>query len=66
MEKKSKEEVKVGTIVMVLDAKNEFNRWRLGRIEKLYYGHDGMCRVVEVLVGRTRLVRPVVKLVKLI
>jgi len=63
---KSKEEIIEGTIVMVLDVKNEFNCWRLGRIEKLYYGQDGMCRVVEVRVGKTLLVRPLVKLAKLL
>ena len=49
---KSKENnIKVNDIITVLDENQKKNKWRLGKIEKLITGKDGIIRGAEVKVA---------------
>jgi hypothetical protein len=60
--KEKKPNVKVGDIVLLIDANSQRGQWPLGRIERVFPGTDGVVRVVDIHVNGTTLRRPVAKL----
>jgi len=62
----SDERIDEGTLVLVLDVKNSFNVWALGKIVKLHRGTDNLYRTADVKVGNTIVTRPFVKLAKVL
>ena len=66
--KKNKESnIKVNDIVTILDENQKKNKWRLGKIEKLIAGKDGIIRGEEAKVAEqnkkpTVIMRPLQKL----
>lgn len=69
----SKENLRVNDMVLVVDLDSPRNCWKIGRIEEVHRGEDGLVRKAKVRLGRkgvpmekpTFLERPVQKLVKL-
>ena len=61
---KSSRVANVGDVVIVHDDYVPRHLWRLGRIEKLYTGKDGLVRGAEIRIGKTGSIikRPVSKL----
>ena len=56
---------RVGQVVVVLDPVTATRKWKVGRIEKLYPGPDGITRVVDVRYDNKVFRRPVNKLCSL-
>ena len=54
--------MEIGRLVVVIDENQPPMRWKLGRIDKLYPGNDGVARVALVKTANGFLTRPVVKL----
>lgn len=59
---KSPVKVDVGMLVIIVDENQPPMRWKLGRIEELHPGDDGVVRVVTVRTATRSYKRPVVKL----
>lgn len=59
---KSPVKVDVGMLVIIVDENQPPMRWKLGRIEELHPGEDGVVRVVTVRTATRSYKRPVVKL----
>ena len=45
------ENIKVGDVVLVIEPDLPRRHWKLGRIEAVYPGRDGLVRVVDVRTG---------------
>ena len=54
-----KKNLKVGEVVVVIDADMARRDWKVGRIEQVYPGNDGLVRVVDVKVRGRTLRRPI-------
>ncbi|XP_058827050.1 uncharacterized protein LOC131687034 [Topomyia yanbarensis] len=54
--------IDVDRLVVIVDANQPPMRWKLGRIDELHPGQDGVVRVVTVKTATGRLTRPVEKL----
>jgi len=61
----SKDEVKSGDIVIVVDDQAPRNTWKMGRVMTTFPGKDGVARVVDVKTENGTYRRPVAKLCKL-
>ena len=59
------EPIHVGDIVTVLDRKNAFNQWPVGKVVEIYTGVDKLPRSAMIKVGVTHVVRPLTKLCKI-
>jgi hypothetical protein len=57
---KTKLSLKEGDVVLIKGEKNEKNkgRWKLGRVDKLFPGRDGIVRAVRLRAGKSFLERP--------
>ena len=55
----------VGDVVLVMDPVRRRTQWKLTLIEELYWGRDGLRRVVRVRIGKSSFLRPVQRLVPL-
>ncbi|XP_037820796.1 uncharacterized protein LOC119609875 [Lucilia sericata] len=55
----------IGDLVVIKKDKLPPNEWRLGRIEKVFPGHDNNIRVAEIRTSSGILTRPITKLVLL-
>lgn len=55
----SQKNLKVGEVVVVIDADMARRDWKVGRIEQVYPGNDGLVRVVDVKVRGRTLRRPI-------
>ncbi|XP_011866618.1 PREDICTED: uncharacterized protein LOC105561342, partial [Vollenhovia emeryi] len=55
-------EIKVGSLVLIIDERLPPCKWPLARITALHPGKDGLVRVVTLKTPTTTLIRPVVKL----
>ena len=55
----SQKNLKVGEVVVVIDADMARRDWKVGRIEQVYPGNDGLVRVVDVKVHGRTLRRPI-------
>lgn len=55
----------IGDLVIIRQDKLPPNEWRLGRIEKVFPGHDNNVRVAEIRTSTGVIRRPIVKLVLL-
>ena len=62
---REKGNLKVNDLVMLVDENSPRGRWLLGRVIKIYPGHDQRVRVGEVKTKNSTLVRPISKLVLL-
>ena len=51
--------LKVGEVVVVIDADIARRDWKVERIEQVYQGNDGLVRVVDVKVRGRTLRRPI-------
>lgn len=60
--KSVKSQLAPGTMVIIRDDDLPPLKWRIGRIERLHPGQDGVTRVVSVNLGKTILKRPVSKI----
>ena len=60
--KRSQQSVKKGEIVVVYHHQNKRNQWKLGKVEQLIKGRDGVVRAAEIKVGRNQIKRPITKL----
>lgn len=54
--------MKVGDIVLEIDPKTPWRTWKIGRIEEVFPGQDGLVRVVDVQIGGRVMRRPIHKL----
>ena len=54
-----KKNLKVGEVVVVIDADMARRVWKVGRIEQVYPGNDGLVCVVDVKVRGRTLRRPI-------
>ncbi|XP_025204443.1 uncharacterized protein LOC112601188 [Melanaphis sacchari] len=61
----NQENLKLGELVIIKDNNSSPLVWRLGRIQELLPGSDGVVRVVKLLTRQGLTTRPVVKLVPL-
>ena len=59
---KEKRDIRVGDVVLVIDADKPRGEWSLGRIVQVYTGSDSHVRVTDVRVGQTIYRRPVSRL----
>lgn len=57
-----KENLKLGSLVLVKDEHLPPGRWALGRVQELHPGADGRVRVVTLKTGKGSLKRPITKL----
>ena len=55
----SQKNLKVGEVVVVIDTDMARRDWKVGRIEQVYPGNDGLVRVVDVKVRGRTLRRPI-------
>ena len=55
------ENIKVGDVVLVIEPYVPRRHWKLGRIEAVYPGRDGLVRVVDVRTGAVKR-RPISRL----
>lgn len=55
-------EVKVGSIVLIIDENLPPSKWSLAKVIETHPGRDGLTRVVTLKTARTTLKRPIVKL----
>ena len=62
---REKGNLKVNDLVMLVDENSSRGRWLLGRVMKIFPGHDQRVRVGEVKTKNSTLVRPISKLVLL-
>ena len=62
---REKGNLKVNDLVMLVDENSPRGRWLLGRVMKIFPGHDQRVRVGEVKTKNSTLVRPISKLVLL-
>lgn len=51
-----------GALVIIKEDKTPPLTWRLGRVEKIHPGTDGIARVATIRVGKGTMQRPMVKL----
>jgi hypothetical protein len=58
-------ELQLGDIVLIVDNRLPRNQWCIGKIEKLIYGNDKICRVAIVKSKNKLKCRPIMKLAKL-
>lgn len=63
--KKPEDDVHENMLVVIKDENLPPNCWRLGRIQKVFPGHDKRVRIAEVVTQKGTLLRPVTKLVVL-
>ena len=56
------ENIKVGDVVLVIEPDVPRRNWKLGRIEAVYPGRDGLVRVVDVRTGGAVKRRPISRL----
>ena len=56
------ENIKVGDVVLVIEPDVLRRHWKLGRIEAVYPGQDGLVRVVDVRTGGVARRRPISRL----
>ena len=56
------ENIKVGDMVLVIEPDVTRRHWKLGRIEAVYRGRDGLVRVVDLQTGGVVKQRPISKL----
>lgn len=54
--------IKVGTLVLVVDERYPPSKWPLGRVTVVHPGKDSLVRVATVKTGTTIVTRPIVKL----
>ena len=52
----------MGNVVLEIEPKTPRRNWRIGRIEEVYPGQDGLVRVVDVRIGGRVIRRPIHKL----
>ena len=62
---REKGNLKVNDLVLLVDENYPRGRWLLGRVMKIFPGHDQRVRVAEVKTKNSTLVRPISKLVLL-
>ena len=63
---REKGNLKVGDIVLLVDAAVPRGQWPLGKVETVKLGSDGLVRSATILCRGTHLTRPINKLVKLL
>ena len=56
------ENIKVGDVVLVIESDIPRRHWKLGRIEAVYPGRDGLVRLVDARTGGVVKRRPVSRL----
>ncbi|XP_030759609.1 uncharacterized protein LOC115885007 [Sitophilus oryzae] len=54
--------LKIGDLVILMDDKFPKNNWPLGRVEKVYPGHDGKVRVADIKTKTGTYCRPLTKI----
>ena len=59
---KSKQNLKIGDVVLVLSPDNARGKWPLGRIVEVFPGKDSLVRVARVKIGEQSYLRPISKL----
>lgn len=59
---KKEANIETGALVLIKDSNLPPRQWRLGRVQKVFPGADGVVRVAEIRTHQGTLVRPVVKL----
>ncbi|KFD48184.1 hypothetical protein M513_10898 [Trichuris suis] len=64
-ERSKQENIKARDIVLIADTSNPRGIWRMGYVEKLYPGQDGVVRVADVRNSRGTFRRPVSRQIKL-
>lgn len=57
-----KKNVSVGDAVVVIDPDAARRDWKVGRVEQVYPGNDGIVRVVDVNIRGRTLRRPVTRI----
>lgn len=57
-----KKNVSVGDVVVVIDPDAARRDWKVGRVEQVYPGNDGLVRVVDVNIRGRTLRRPVTRI----
>lgn len=62
---KDKDNLKIGTVVMIVDQSLPRAVWPVGHVRKTITGVDGKVRSAEVLVNGKPYIRPVAKLIEL-
>ena len=62
---REKGNLKVNDLVLIVDENSPRGRWLLGRVMKIFPGHDQRVRVAEVKTKNSTFVRPISKLVLL-
>ena len=63
---KKRENLKVGNLVLVVDKLLPRGRWRMGVVDDVYPGKDGLVRSVKVRTSEGSYARPITKLVLLL
>lgn len=58
-------QITIGDLVLIKDERLPPMTWRLGRVQKVHPGDDGLIRVVTLLTKDGTLQRPIAKLVLL-
>jgi len=61
----NQENIKLGELVIIKDNTSPPLLWKLGRVQELLLGPDGVVRVVKLFIKQGLIIRPVVKLVPL-
>ena len=52
----------VGDVFLVITPDAKCGEWPLGKVTETYPGKDGLFRVVKLLVGKSKLTRPITKI----
>jgi hypothetical protein len=60
-----KDNVKLGDLVLLME-ETPPTLWRMGRVDAVHPGADGLVRSVTVKTATTKLKRPIVKLIPLV
>uniref|UniRef100_A0A5S6QMD2 Integrase catalytic domain-containing protein n=1 Tax=Trichuris muris TaxID=70415 RepID=A0A5S6QMD2_TRIMR len=64
-ERSTQQNIQIGDIVLIVDISSPRGIWKMGRVETLYPGQDGVVRVVDIRNSSGMFRRPASRLIKL-